>query len=67
MMRSQVESSLNLQRDSSSGAIVNTDSDGYRAHIARKTSAINKENELRAEVNELRALILDMKKMLEEK
>ena len=67
MSYKQVEGRSDLFRDDDSGAIINTDSIGYRSRLNTITSVNNEKSELkrmRDEIDELKGLL---KKLVESK
>ena len=59
-MEQKVENELFLVRETSSGAILNTDRSSYDAIIANKRQKKSVEDSLRAEIQELRDMILTL-------
>ncbi|MDB4350326.1 hypothetical protein OAA38_00805 [bacterium] len=65
-----VENSRNLVRDKSTGAIINIDESGLELAKARKTARKKEHdefNELKGEVKELKKLILQLSKSMNDK
>lgn len=65
-----VENSRNLVRDKSTGAIINIDKNGLELAKARKAARKkeqNEFNELKSEVKELKELILQLSKSMNDK
>lgn len=57
MMKEKVKNELFLERDTSSGAILNTDISGYKAIRANKEQKVKREQSMQDQIDQLTKLV----------